>query len=93
MIDYAPEPSLPPRPLGTLRKGDRGVVMAVVDVPESALAPGELADRLLEMGFIEGAQVEILHEGPVGRDPVGIRLHDCVIALRRQEANAILIGA
>lgn len=93
MIEYAPEPSPSHRPLGTLRKGERGIVVAVVDVPESALAPGELPGRLLEMGFIEGTHVEVLHEGPVGHDPVGIRLHDCVIALRRHEANAIILGA
>lgn len=92
MIEYACEAPCSGRPLGTLRKGERGTVVALVDVPGSALAPGELPGRLLEMGFIEGTPVEILHEGPVGRDPVGIRLHDCVIALRRLEANAILIG-
>lgn len=89
MIEYAREG----RPLGTLAKGDKGVVVALVDVPGTSLPPGELPSRLLEMGFIEGTPVEVMHEGPVGRDPVGIRLHECVIALRRHEANAILVGA
>ncbi|NDD29426.1 MAG: ferrous iron transport protein A [Proteobacteria bacterium] len=81
------------RPLGTLEKGAKGTVVALVDIADSALAPGELPERLLEMGFVEGTPVEILHEGPVGRDPVGIRLFDCVIALRRQEANAIIVDS
>jgi len=93
MFVYADDPSSQGRPLGTLRKGDRGIVAALVDIPGSALPPGELPGRLLEMGFIEGAPVELLHEGPVGRDPVAVRLHECVIALRRQEANAILVQA
>lgn len=80
------------QPLGALAKGYRGIVRDLVDLSDSALAPGELPERLLEMGFIEGTTVEIVHEGPVGRDPLGIRLHDCVIALRRHEANAILVG-
>lgn len=89
------EPKAPAEstPLGTLPKGYRGVVARLVDVSESALAPGELPERLLEMGFIEGTAVEVIHEGPVGRDPLAIRLHDCVIALRRHEANAILVRA
>lgn len=89
MIEYACEST----PLGTMAKGTRGTVVALVDVAGTSLPPGELPGRLLEMGFIEGAMVEVVHEGPVGRDPVGIRLHDCVIALRRHEANAILVGA
>lgn len=72
------------RPLGTLRKGDRAIVAAIVSAEE-------LESRLLEMGFVEGAPVELVHEGPVGRDPVAIQLHGCTIALRRQEANAILV--
>lgn len=92
MIMHACEPEISNRPLGTLRKGEKGTVVALIDIPGCALPPGELPGRLLEMGFIEGTPVEVLHEGPIGRDPVGIRLHDCVIALRRHEANAILIG-
>jgi Fe2+ transport system protein FeoA len=33
----------------------------------AALAQGELERRLLEIGFVEGAEVEILHEGMIGR--------------------------
>ena len=40
---------------------------------------------LLSLGF------EILHEGPVGRDPIAVRVNDCTIALRRREAMAILV--
>lgn len=92
MIEYAAE-SAPQnsRPLGTLRKGEGGIVAALVDVHGTSLPPGELPGRLLEMGFMEGTAVELLHEGPVGGDPVAIKLHECVIALRRNEANAILV--
>ncbi len=46
---------------------------------------------LLEIGFVEGAEVEILHEGMIGRDPIGVRLDDMRVALRRREADAVLI--
>ncbi len=93
MLEVVREMTTEVRPLGTLRKGERGIVVGLVDVAACSLRPGELPGRLLEMGFVEGTPVELLHEGPVGRDPVGIRLHGCVIALRRAEANAILVSA
>ena len=34
--------------------------------------------------------MEVLHEGPVGRDPIAVRVNDTTIALRRREAMAIL---
>jgi ferrous iron transport protein A len=51
----------------------------------------ELERRLLEMGFVEGAQVQVLHEGLIGRDPIAVRLDDMRVALRRREAAAILV--
>lgn len=56
-----------------------------------ALDAGELERRLLEIGFVEGAEVEILHEGMIGRDPIGVRLDDMRVALRRREADAVLV--
>jgi ferrous iron transport protein A len=55
------------------------------------LDQAELERRLLEIGFVEGARVEIVHEGIIGRDPIGVRLDDMCVALRRREADAILI--
>lgn len=47
--------------------------------------------KLYEMGFEEGMEVSLLHEGPIGRDPMAIRLGDRVIALRRRDAAVITI--
>ncbi|MBM3460623.1 MAG: ferrous iron transport protein A, partial [Armatimonadetes bacterium] len=80
------------RPLGRLRKGQRGVVHAIVPAPGSTLSPSELESRIVDMGFVEGAPVELVHEGPVGKDPIAVQIRGSVIALRRQEANAILIS-
>ncbi len=54
------------------------------------MPPGELERRLLEIGFVEGAAVEIVHEGLFGRDPIAIRINETIVALRRREASAIL---
>jgi ferrous iron transport protein A len=57
----------------------------------SAIDPDELERRLLEMGFVEGAHVEILHEGFIGGDPICVRLDDMRVALRRQEARGVML--
>jgi len=74
--------------LGSADKGFRG---RIVGVGGPAGGPaGELERRLLEIRFVEGAPVEIVHEGPVARDPIAIRVNETTVALRRREANAIL---
>ena len=57
----------------------------------SALPDGELERRLLELGFVEGARVELLHEGLFGKDPIAVRLDDMRVALRRREAAHIFV--
>jgi ferrous iron transport protein A len=51
----------------------------------------ELESRLLELGFVEGARVEVLHEGIVGRDPIAVRIDNVTIAVRRREAMAVIV--
>ena len=54
--------------------------------------PGpELERRLIELGFVEGADVELLHQGLFGGDPIAVRVAHTTIALRRREAMAILV--
>ncbi|VIO65465.1 hypothetical protein CI1B_05670 [Bradyrhizobium ivorense] len=57
----------------------------------SSLSPQELEQRLVEMGFVEGARVEILHEGTIRRDPIAVRVDTITIALRRSEAMAVIV--
>lgn len=82
------------RRLADVRRGDRGEVLSVspetmTGVPEAERE--ELERRLLEIGFVEGARVEVLHEGFIGRDPIAVRLDDMRVALRRREAQGVLI--
>lgn len=58
----------------------------------SALSHDELESRLIELGFVEGARVEILHEGILGRDPIAVRVDNVTIAIRRREAMAIIVA-
>lgn len=79
-------------PLGRGRPGFRGRIDLIHTAgSESGLAPDELERRLIELGFVEGASVEILHEGIIGRDPIAVRVDSATVALRRREAMAILV--
>lgn len=54
-------------------------------------AGGNMTYRLMEMGLIEGAQVEVLGRAPLG-DPLHIRLGDYELSLRRAEADLVEIS-
>jgi ferrous iron transport protein A len=58
---------------------------------KSSLSPTELESRLIEMGFVEGASVKILHEGMFGKDPIAVRVDNATVAIRRREAMAIMV--
>ena len=80
--------------LSQARPGDAGVI---IDVRAEA-HPGshgvgveELQRRLLEFGFVEGAEIEVLHEGAIRRDPIAVRVDDMRVALRRRDAEDVWI--
>jgi len=74
-----------PVKLGQLRAGQKGRIVAVGTSSDSA----DWVQRLMAMGFLEGSVAEVVHEAPFGGDPVAIRVRGTLLALRRQEANAI----
>ncbi len=82
-------------PLNKLKKGDKAQIVQISEAnlkSKSSLPEGELERRLLEMGFSEGSMITFLHEAPFGKDPIVVLLRTChTIALRRQEASAILV--
>ena len=95
-LDCPTAPALSPSPMSSLADGRRGFAGVIATVEARAGAVGglesaELERRLLEMGFVEGARVEILHEGFIGRDPICVRLDDMRVALRRRDARGILV--
>ena len=48
-----------------------------------------LCTRLREIGFAEGDNVTPLHFGLFGKNPISVRVNGALIALRRQDAQAI----
>ncbi|HRD65038.1 MAG TPA: FeoA family protein [Candidatus Competibacter sp.] len=72
-----------------MRRGGVGRILAV----QSGDGDREVERGLLEMGFVEGACVEVLHYGFLSRDPLAVRINqNMTVALRRSEANAVLVG-
>jgi ferrous iron transport protein A len=83
----------PHQPLGLAKRGYSGVIQSLsAGTAGSALSDIELESRLMELGFVEGARVEILHEGIVGGDPIAVRVENVTIAVRRREAMAIIVA-
>lgn len=74
--------------LGELAPGSRAEIAGFC-------AAGELQDflhRLHEVGFLVGEEIEILQDAPIGKDPISIRVKDAVYAMRREDANHILVS-
>lgn len=88
-----PTEARPKIPLGSARRGYCGVIHHLAaEAANSALSAVELESRLIELGFVEGAKVEVLHEGIVGRDPIAVRIENVTIAVRRREAMAVIVA-
>jgi ferrous iron transport protein A len=57
---------------------------------EAIAGDDALVQRLLEMGLLEGEEVEVLGFAPLG-DPLEIRLRDSRLCLRRSEAARVAV--
>ena len=79
-------------PLSAAGAGDIGVIVRVgAESDLESVSRTELERRLLEMGFVEGARIKVLHEGFIGRDPIAVELDDMRVALRRREAADVMV--
>lgn len=76
---------------GSSAPGEGSAVHAGLAQDSASARDSELERRLLEIGFVEGAKVEILHEGFIGRDPIAVRVDSMRVALRKREAAAIMV--
>ena len=62
--EFAPANGDERSPLGLAQRGFRGTIGAIVVTDGHGVSAAEIERRLLELGFVEGARVEVLHEGP-----------------------------
>lgn len=77
------------RPIDALATGEVALIAAI---DRAGLEP-QTAQRLCELGFDEGVDVEILHRAPFGGDPIAVRVGNMVVALRRDMARLIEVAA
>jgi ferrous iron transport protein A len=56
---------------------------------ESLGLEGVMRRRLLDLGFVPGAVVEVVRKSPLG-DPIAFRVSQTTIALRMEESSKIL---
>lgn len=49
---------------------------------------GVMRRRLLDLGFVKGAIVEVVRKSPLG-DPIAFRVSQTTIALRKEESSKI----
>ncbi len=59
-------------------------------VIESMSIQGVMRRRLLDLGFVKGAEIEVLQKSPLG-DPAAYRVNHTTIALRKEESSQILV--
>jgi ferrous iron transport protein A len=70
--------------LNQLGIGCRGFVVSVA-------GDADLRRRLLEMGFCNGANVEVIRRAPLG-DPIEFRLRGYHLSLREEQARHVMIA-
>jgi ferrous iron transport protein A len=78
--------------LAEMRYGEKGRIASISSpAAESPENNESLAARLLELGIMEGAEIEALHRSPFGGDPMSVKVERTIIALRRADASTIII--
>jgi ferrous iron transport protein A len=78
--------------LAHLHKGARGVVSAIDEGNGSGdLAGSTIIRRLMELGFVPGERIEVIEEQRPGGDPIAVRIGCSIFALRRREAQAVMV--
>lgn len=69
--------------LSELKEGQKGIITKV-------LGKGSFRKRLIEMGFVQGKEVELIKFAPL-KDPIEFKIMGYLVSLRRSEASLIEI--
>lgn len=77
-------------PLSRVAVGEPVVIRKVL-VDPSGVENGEIGLRLLELGFVEGEALRVVAHGFPGHEPIAVRVGNTTFALRRFEADHVLV--
>ncbi len=69
--------------LRNMKKSQKGVIASIE-------ANGDMGRRLREMGLTPGTAITVCGRAPL-KDPVAIRVLDCTLTLRNNEADHIVV--
>ena len=69
--------------LRDLRPGESGTILG--------FEPSAAINRLMEMGMVPGAQVQVVRLAPFG-DPIDLKVRDYHLSIRKSEAALIRIS-
>jgi len=72
---------------------DQSVIVREVRSGISEVEGGDIGLRLLELGFVEGEPLRVVAHGYPGREPIAVRIGSTTFALRRFEADHVLVVA
>lgn len=70
---------------------DQAVIVREVRSGIAALEGGDIGLRLQELGFVEGERLRVIAHGFPGREPIAVRIGSTTFALRRFEADHVLV--
>lgn len=72
--------------LARFKKGQKGILTRICE----SIHISPLYQRFIEMGFIEGSELEVVFQAFPLRDPILIKLNNqTIMALRQNEAAAL----
>jgi ferrous iron transport protein A len=92
MTISASDPSQFALSLDQLKVGDSGFVGKINPLTAAvAQFDPHLSRRLMEIGFIPGEPLQVLHKGFFGGEPIAVRIGHSTFALRRFEAALISV--
>ncbi len=83
---------LPLRTLAQLGKGEHATVVSINPSSSFGTLDALVTRRLWELGFLPGAQISVVGFGLLRRDPIAVKIGGTKFALRRAEAQKILIA-
>ena len=81
---------MPSSRLSDLPHGAVATVLAV-SAGDDGIEPSTL-NRLGELGFLPGEQVQVLRRGPGGREPIAVQVGETLFALRLAEARCVEVS-
>ncbi len=71
--------------LGLLQQGQQASIVGF-----STGCKKEVRQRLLDLGFVRGAEISIQNISPL-RDPIAYSIHNTLISIRNEDAAKVLI--